>query len=116
MGTAPRYRFCCRSKYRRQTIQRNQERANGRNQYYLCQVGKMKRIILKIIKTYQKTISPNHGVILFGSAAMRCRFYPSCSQYAFEAVSRYGVLKGALKGLWRILRCSPLSKGGVDLA
>ena len=73
----------------------------------------MKKIILKLIKTYQRTISPDHGIIVFGGA-MRCRFYPSCSQYTYEAVNRYGVLKGALKGLWRILRCSPLSKGGVD--
>lgn len=74
----------------------------------------MKRIILKLIKTYQETISPDHGIIPFGGAAMRCRFYPSCSQYTLEAVNRYGVLRGALKGLWRILKCNPLSKGGVD--
>ena len=73
----------------------------------------MKKTILKLIRVYQKTISPDHGIILF-SGAMRCRFYPSCSQYAYEAVSRYGILKGVLKGLWRILRCSPLSRGGVD--
>lgn len=81
----------------------------------LGQPRKMKNIVLKIIRIYQKIISPDHGVILFGGA-MRCRFYPSCSQYTYEAVSRYGILKGVLKGLWRILRCSPLSKGGVDLA
>ncbi len=73
----------------------------------------MKKIILKLIRAYQKTISPDHGIILFGGA-MRCRFYPSCSQYTLEAISHYGVLKGALKGLWRVLRCSPLSRGGAD--
>ncbi len=75
----------------------------------------MKNIILKIIRIYQRTISPDHGVVLFGGGAMRCRFYPSCSQYIYEAVSRYGVFRGGLRGLWRVLRCSPFSKGGVDL-
>jgi len=43
-----------------------------------------------------------------------CRFYPSCSEYAIESVEKYGVLQGAVKGLWRILRCNPFSKGGPD--
>lgn len=73
----------------------------------------MKKIFLKIIKLYQTTISPDHGIIFIGGL-MRCRFYPSCSQYAYEAIERYGVVKGVLKGLVRILRCNPLSKGGVD--
>ncbi|MCX7989472.1 MAG: membrane protein insertion efficiency factor YidD, partial [Aquificaceae bacterium] len=42
------------------------------------------------------------------------RYYPSCSNYALMAVEKYGVLRGTLKALWRILRCNPLSKGGVD--
>ena len=75
----------------------------------------MRKILVKLISIYQKTISPDHSVALFGGA-MRCRFYPSCSQYTLEAVSRYGVLRGILKGLWRILRCNPFSRGGVDLA
>jgi hypothetical protein len=74
----------------------------------------MKSFILASIRFYQKVLSPDHGFVPNGGTAMRCRFYPSCSQYAYEAVSRYGVIKGALKGFWRILRCSPLSKGGVD--
>ena len=74
----------------------------------------MKNVVLKIIRIYQRTISPDHGIIPFGGA-MHCRFFPSCSQYTYEAVSRYGVSRGVLKGLWRILRCSPLSRGGVDM-
>jgi hypothetical protein len=74
----------------------------------------MKKVILKLIRVYQKTISPDHGLIFLGSPALRCRFYPSCSQYTHEAIERYGFIAGALKGLWRILRCNPLSKGGAD--
>lgn len=74
----------------------------------------MKKLILVLIKLYQKTISPDHGFIFPGSALLRCRFYPSCSQYTYEAVNRYGILKGILEGLRRILRCNPFSKGGVD--
>lgn len=43
-----------------------------------------------------------------------CRFLPTCSQYAYEAISRYGVLKGGALSLWRILRCNPFGKGGYD--
>ena len=73
----------------------------------------MKKIVLKLIKLYQVTISPDHGIIFAGNST-HCRFYPSCSQYAYEAIERFGVGKGLLKGLARVLRCNPLSKGGVD--
>lgn len=73
----------------------------------------MSKIILKLIKLYQKTLSPDHGVIFAGNA-LRCRFYPSCSQYAYEAIERYGASRGLSKGLARIIRCNPLSKGGYD--
>jgi hypothetical protein len=43
-----------------------------------------------------------------------CRFVPSCSQYTKEAIIKYGVVKGILKGMWRILRCNPYNKGGYD--
>ena len=64
----------------------------------------IKKIVLKLLVFYKKYISRgNH-----------CRFVPSCSQYAYEAVKKYGVLKGLWKGLGRIIRCSFLSKGGID--
>ncbi|MDH7605755.1 MAG: membrane protein insertion efficiency factor YidD [Melioribacter sp.] len=66
----------------------------------------MRFIFIYLIKIYQKIISP-----LFPSS---CRFYPTCSQYAVEALSKYGVLKGGTKAVWRILRCNPFSKGGYD--
>ena len=59
-----------------------------------------------LIRGYQRWISPALGP--------RCRYYPSCSQYALEAVGRHGFWKGTLLGTWRVLRCNPWSKGGVD--
>ena len=67
----------------------------------------LKTLILKIIRFYQLFISPNLGA--------NCRFYPNCSQYTLEAIQKYGIFKGCLKGLKRILRCYPLNPGGVDL-
>ncbi len=66
----------------------------------------IKRCCLKLINFYQRFISPFKR----GS----CRFYPTCSQYSFLAIKKYGVIKGLFLGIKRILRCNPLSKGGVD--
>jgi len=66
-----------------------------------------KKIALAIIKFYQSFVSPSLGY--------NCRFYPSCSSYAARAIKKHGALKGLGKGAWRILRCNPLNKGGVDL-
>jgi putative membrane protein insertion efficiency factor len=59
------------------------------------------------IRFYQRAISP--------ALPARCRYYPSCSQYAVQAVRRYGVLRGVVLAAWRLLRCNPWSHGGVDL-
>ncbi|MFH1152547.1 MAG: membrane protein insertion efficiency factor YidD [Pseudomonadota bacterium] len=66
----------------------------------------VKRILLIFIKAYQYVISP-----LLGPA---CRFYPSCSHYAFEAVSTYGSLKGSYLAVKRVLKCHPFHPGGYD--
>jgi len=66
-----------------------------------------KTIILKTIKFYQNFISPFTGA--------NCRFYPSCSSYACQAVEKYGIFKGLQKGFSRILKCNPFNKGGIDL-
>ena len=66
----------------------------------------MKRALLKAIRFYQTAVSP-----LFPP---RCRFIPTCSQYALEAVEKYGAWKGGWLALWRILRCNPFCKGGYD--
>jgi len=67
----------------------------------------IKKIVLKMIRFYQKRISPAKGVAC-------CKYIPCCSEYTRQAVEKYGVIRGLLKGFWRILRCNPFSKGGYD--
>ncbi|MBR2715814.1 MAG: membrane protein insertion efficiency factor YidD [Ruminococcus sp.] len=67
----------------------------------------MKKIFISLIRFYQCKISP-----LMGKG--KCKFYPTCSQYAIEAISEYGAFKGTFLALWRILRCNPFSRGGYD--
>jgi|Wag4MinimDraft_12_1082652.scaffolds.fasta_scaffold00084_3 putative membrane protein insertion efficiency factor len=62
--------------------------------------------LLKLISLYQILLSPYLG--------RNCRFYPTCSAYAKEAIVKKGIFKGILLALWRILRCNPFSKGGFD--
>ena len=73
----------------------------------------MKKILIGIIKGYQKTISPDHG-ILSGGRQHVCRFQPTCSQYTIEAIEKYGSLGGIRRGITRLVRCNPWNKGGFD--
>lgn len=66
----------------------------------------LKLVACGLIRFYQRSLSP-----LF---PRRCRFYPTCSQYALEAFDKYGFLRALALTFWRILRCNPLSRGGVD--
>ena len=66
----------------------------------------MKWLALAMLRAYKWLVSP-----LFGPA---CRYIPSCSEYAMEAVARFGVLKGGLRALWRLARCHPFAQGGFD--
>ncbi|NPA40223.1 MAG: membrane protein insertion efficiency factor YidD [Thermodesulfobacteria bacterium] len=70
----------------------------------------IRRLIVKLIEVYQIFISPVFSCV-FG---IRCRFYPSCSNYAKEAILRFGIFKGGVLTLKRILRCHPFSAGGFD--
>lgn len=67
---------------------------------------KMKEFLIFLIRAYQKYISPHKRPC--------CRFYPTCSSYAIEAITKKGVVRGSLKSIWRILRCNPFCKGGYD--
>lgn len=69
----------------------------------------MKKIFIGLINWYQKHIS-----LWLSSKNIRCKYYPSCSEYTKQAIEKYGVFKGTAKGMWRILRCNPFSKGGYD--
>jgi putative membrane protein insertion efficiency factor len=66
----------------------------------------LRGILVAPIRLYQRAISPG--------LPARCKYHPSCSQYAVEAVRRYGVLRGVVLAGWRLLRCNPWSHGGVD--
>ena len=69
----------------------------------------MKKLLLWLIKGYQKHIS-----LWFESKNIHCKFYPTCSEYTKQAIEKYGAGKGTLLGIARILRCNPFSKGGYD--
>ncbi len=69
-------------------------------------IGDMRHLIVWLIRAYQLLISPLLGA--------RCRFHPSCSQYALEAVSEHGSLRGGALALRRLARCHPFHPGGYD--
>lgn len=66
----------------------------------------MKKLLLKLIQVYQNTPLSSHG---------KCKFYPTCSEYAKIAINKYGVFKGVILSIKRIVKCNPFSKGGIDL-
>lgn len=65
-----------------------------------------RKLEICLINLYQKYISSSLG--------KRCIYYPTCSEYTKQAVDKYGIIKGNVLGIFRILRCNPFSKGGVD--
>lgn len=66
----------------------------------------MKRVTLAAIRFYQRNVS--------GGLPPACRFQPTCSHYAYDAVASYGALRGLGMAVWRLLRCNPLNNGGLD--
>jgi len=69
----------------------------------------MSKILIIIIKFYKKHIS-----IFFEKNGIKCKYYPTCSEYAMQAIEKYGFFKGSLLSIKRILKCNPFSKGGYD--
>ena len=70
-------------------------------------VARLARTAMTVpILVYQRLVSPLLGP--------RCKYYPSCSQYAIEAIQGYGILRGLVLAAWRVLRCNPWSHGGYD--
>jgi hypothetical protein len=68
----------------------------------------MKKLVLILLRFYKRFLSPiNFGI-------KTCIFTPSCADYTYEAVEKYGAVRGLAKGLKRVLRCNPFSKGGYD--
>ena len=66
----------------------------------------MKRVLIALVRFYQTAISPYKKPC--------CKYYPTCSNYAVEAIERFGAFKGSFLALYRILRCNPFSRGGYD--
>lgn len=80
----------------------------------------MKKLSLLAISTYRKFLSFDTGFgrlilpfALTGSGQV-CKYSPACSEYTSQAISKYGIIKGLMLGVWRILRCNPWGKGGWD--
>ena len=69
----------------------------------------MKKILILLIKIYKKTLSP-----ILNYFGVKCKYYPTCSEYTIEAIEKYGIIKGSFLGIKRILKCNPFSKGGYD--
>jgi putative membrane protein insertion efficiency factor len=70
-------------------------------------VSRLPRLVAQLpIRLYQWLVSPMLGE--------RCRYYPSCSDYASQALKRFGILRGTVLAGWRVLRCNPWSRGGFD--
>ena len=72
----------------------------------IARPGPIARVFLLPIRGYRRFLSP--------ALAPRCRYYPSCSAYAEEAIRELGVIRGTILAAWRIVRCNPLSDGGLD--
>lgn len=75
----------------------------------------MKKILIKLIELYQRTLSPDHGWLKELHPGGYCKYTPTCSQYGKMAIEKHGAVKGSIMACYRILRCNPWSKGGKDL-
>jgi uncharacterized protein len=66
----------------------------------------LRAVVIAPIRVYQRLISPG--------LPRRCKYHPTCSAYAVQAIERYGILRGSVLAAWRLLRCNPFSLGGYD--
>lgn len=74
----------------------------------------MKKLILIAIRLYQKTFSLDQGILSKIFPTRVCRFHPTCSEYTYQAIEKFGVFKGTKLGVKRIARCHPWNDGGYD--
>lgn len=81
----------------------------------------MKRFILRLIRWYQRYLSPDTGwiakigrILRLRSGLATCIYSPTCSEYTYQAIDAYGIIRGSFLGLKRIVRCHPFAKGGFD--
>ena len=66
----------------------------------------MRHVLVALLRAYRLLLSPLYGPV--------CRYHPSCSAYAVQAIQAYGILRGSILAGWRVLRCNPFSHGGYD--
>ncbi|PID84194.1 membrane protein insertion efficiency factor YidD [Candidatus Gracilibacteria bacterium] len=75
----------------------------------------LQKSLISLVRWYQKYLSPDHSIWARKSDKLpHCKYTPTCSDYMIESVEKKGFFLGFLKGMWRILRCNPWSKGGYD--
>lgn len=74
----------------------------------------MRQLLIFLITLYQRTLSPDHGWFRHRHPHGFCRYYPSCSEYSKQAITRFGLLKGIWLSIIRVARCNPFAKGGID--
>ncbi|MFZ2681713.1 MAG: membrane protein insertion efficiency factor YidD [Patescibacteria group bacterium] len=86
----------------------------SKNPVYSKLQQEVRKVAVLPIVAYQHTLSFDHGPLKGLYPYGYCKFYPSCSEYCRQAVLKDGILKGYSKGAWRIVRCNPLSQGGID--
>ena len=75
----------------------------------------MRWLLILLVKVYQRTLSPDHGLLRWLYPHGFCKFYPTCSSYTLSCLSQYGSIKGSAMAMQRIARCNPWTKGGIDL-
>ncbi len=73
-----------------------------------------KNIVLFLIRIYQKLFSFDHSFWAKPEVVRACRFYPSCSEFTYQAIEKFGLIKGGILGTIRVIRCNPFNKGGFD--
>ena len=74
----------------------------------------LKSLALLGIRFYQKTLSPDHGILSYVRQNRTCKYYPTCSEYTYQSIEHYGIIRGAFLGIKRIIKCNPWSSGGYD--
>ncbi len=80
----------------------------------IFEVSMIKSFVLFLIRFYQKVFSLDQGIFSFLFSERFCRFHPTCSEYTYQSIQRFGVFRGSWMGFKRVIRCHPWNEGGYD--